>query len=102
MISLKLHLSFVTIMDMSTSQQSDIVPYVLTKYALVADIMRDCPRAVEMLSEYGIHCVSCFASEIDTLEQGAFVHAMTEEELDEMVLEINNELEKEWREEHKK
>jgi hybrid cluster-associated redox disulfide protein len=84
------------------TQQNQEAPYVLTKYTLVADIMRDCPRAVEMLSEYGIHCVSCFASEIDTLEQGAFVHSMTEEELDEMVLEINNELEKEWREENKK
>ncbi len=85
---------------MNHAQQNQDVPYMLTKYALVADIMRDCPRAVEMLSEYGIHCVSCFASEIDTLEQGAFVHAMTEQELDEMVLEINNELEKEWREQN--
>jgi hybrid cluster-associated redox disulfide protein len=75
-------------------------PYVLSKFDLVTDIMRDCPRAVELLSEYGIHCVSCFANDIDTLEQGAFLHSMTPEELDEMINEINTELEKEWRKAH--
>jgi hybrid cluster-associated redox disulfide protein len=82
--------------------QNQEAPYVLSKFDLVADIMRDCPRAVELLSDYGIHCVSCFANDIDTLEQGAFLHSMTVEELDEMISEINSELEKEWREKHLK
>lgn len=89
-------------MDKTSNEHGQSAPYVLSKYDLVADIMRDCPRAVELLSEYGIHCVSCYANEIDTLEQGAFVHSMTEEELDEMIHEINTELEKEWREAKKK
>jgi hydroxylamine reductase len=76
-------------------------PYVLSKFVLLADVARDCPKAAELLAEYGLHCLSCFASEIDTLEQGAQVHGMKDEELDEMVNEINNELEKEWRKENK-
>jgi hydroxylamine reductase len=76
-------------------------PYVLSKFVLLADVARDCPKAAELLAEYGLHCLSCFASEIDTLEQGAQVHGMKDEEFDEMVNEINNELEKEWRKENK-
>lgn len=77
-------------------------PYVLSKFNLLGDIARDCPRAAELLAEYGLHCISCFANEIDTLEQGASVHAMTQEELDEMIEEINQQLEKECREQIKK
>lgn len=77
-------------------------PYVLSKFTLLGDIARDCPRAAELLAEYGLHCISCFANEIDTLEQGANVHAMTQEELDDMVEEINQQLEKEHREQIKK
>lgn len=87
---------FVSCMENKTDN-----PYVLSKYDLLGDIARDCPRAVELLAEYGLHCVSCFANEIDTLEQGASVHAMTTEELDEMIEEINQELEKEWRDTHR-
>ncbi len=70
--------------------------YVLSKFALLADVAADCPKAATLLAEYGLHCLSCIASDIDTLEQGAKVHGMTDLELDEMVDEINNELEKEW------
>ena len=35
-------------------------PYVLTRFDPLSIIMQESPRAVELLSEYGIHCVSCF------------------------------------------
>ena len=41
--------------------------------------------------------MNCFANEYDTIEMGAQVHGMSEEEVDEMVEEINAELEKEFR-----
>lgn len=59
--------------------------------------MEECPRAAELLEEYGIHCVGCFFSENDTLETGGAMHNMSDEEVDEMIEEINGELEKEWR-----
>ena len=79
----------------------DNAPYVLSKFDLLTDVMRDSPRSVELLAEYGLNCVSCFAQDIDTLEMGARVHGMTDAELDEMIEEINQELEKEWRKQNK-
>lgn len=72
--------------------------YILTKYDLLGTITQECPRAAELLAEYGLHCINCFANQYDTLEMGASVHGMTDEELDDMINEINTELEKEWRE----
>lgn len=72
--------------------------YVITRYDQLSIIMEECPRAVELLTEYGLHCASCFASGFDTLEIGAQMHNMTEDEMIEMINEINTQLEKEWRE----
>jgi hybrid cluster-associated redox disulfide protein len=46
-------------------------------------------RYVEILLDYGLHCVGCFASSFDTLEAGAMIHGILEEELEEMVTRIN-------------
>lgn len=72
-------------------------PYVITRYDPLGVVMQECPRAIELLSEYGLHCASCFANEYDTLEMGADMHNMTEEDMLAMIDEINTELEKEWR-----
>lgn len=72
--------------------------YVLKKSALLYDVAQECPRAAELLSEYGLHCINCFFREYDTLEMGAKVHGMTDEETDNMIKEINSQLKKEWKE----
>lgn len=72
-------------------------PYVITKFDLLGTILEECPRAAELLGEYGLHCVNCFANQYDTLEMGARVHNMSVREMDEMIDEINTQLEKEWR-----
>jgi hybrid cluster-associated redox disulfide protein len=76
--------------------------YVLTKFDPLSAVIDECPRAGELLAEYGLHCVSCFANEFDTIETGAQMHGMTDEEVDEMIDEINEQLDKEWRKEQKK
>lgn len=77
-------------------------PYVITRFDQLSVIMEECPRAAEFLGEYGLHCANCFAQGYDTLEMGAQMHNMSEEEMLEMIDDINTELEKEWRKEHKK
>lgn len=72
--------------------------YVITKYDLLGMIMQECPRAAELLAEYGLHCISCSMSDFDTLETGAQIHGMSDEDMDEMIDEINIQLEKETRE----
>lgn len=75
--------------------------YVITKFDPLSVILNECPRAAELLAEYGLHCVSCFANEFDTIATGAEMHNMTDEEVDEMIDEINTELDKEWQKEQK-
>lgn len=76
--------------------------YVITKFDPLSIILDECPRAAELLAEYGLHCVSCFANEFDTIATGAEMHNMSDDEVDDMIDEINEELAKEWREEQKK
>jgi len=87
---------------MHNTEPKQHAPFVLTKYDLLGVILEECPRAAELLAEYGLHCISCFANQYDTLEMGAQVHGMTDEEMQEMIDEINGELEAEWREQNKK
>ncbi len=47
------------------------------------------PAARAVLLDYGLHCVGCFASSFDTLEAGGKVHGMSDAEIDEMVREVN-------------
>lgn len=73
--------------------------FVLSKATILSEVVEQSPRTVELLSEYGLHCVNCFASTFDTLETGAQVHGMGNEEMEQMVDEINTQLAKE---EHEK
>ena len=46
------------------------------------------PAAAVML-DYGLHCVGCFANRFDTVENGALLHGLSEEEIDQMLKEVN-------------
>lgn len=69
-------------------------PYILKKDALLGEVAIESPKAAELLAEYGLHCISCFANSFDTLELGARVHGMDDDEVNDMVEEINKELRK--------
>lgn len=70
-------------------------PYILKKDALISDILRDCPKAVEYLAEYGLLCITCPLNQFDTLEIGTKIHHMSDEAAKKMIQEINEELKKE-------
>lgn len=74
--------------------------YVLTKNTILSEIVGESPRTAELLSEYGLHCVNCFASTFDTLETGAQVHGMDNDEMEQMIDEINAQLAKEKHEKY--
>lgn len=62
----------------------------VTKEMLLSEIVERYPELVEVLMyDYGLHCVSCFAAEMETLGQGAMGHGMSEEEIDEMLKTLN-------------
>lgn len=53
------------------------------------EILQNFPQTVEVLLDYGLHCVGCPASGFDTVEAGAKAHGMGDTEIDEMVERMN-------------
>jgi len=62
---------------------------VITKDMNRGEVVFKYPEAAEVLTDYGLSCVGCFASSFDTIEQGAKIHQLDDEELDEMIERIN-------------
>jgi hybrid cluster-associated redox disulfide protein len=52
------------------------------------------PEAAKVMLEYGLHCVGCFANRFDSVEVGAKLHGMNDADVDEMLEEINQAVEK--------
>lgn len=74
-------------------------PYVITRYDNFSVILDECPEAEALFAEYGLHCANCFLGE-DTVERGAAMHGMSEDDMLEMIDDINTELEHIWRKKH--
>lgn len=61
----------------------------ITKDMNLGEVVFKYPEVAEILTDYGLHCVGCFASSFDTIEMGAKIHQMTPEEIDEMIERVN-------------
>jgi Domain of unknown function (DUF1858). len=53
--------------------EDGIIEYV-NKEMLISDIVTWYPDATLVLMKIGMHCISCFAAQMETLEQAAAVH----------------------------
>ena len=62
---------------------------VITKDTNILELTTNYPDAAEVLTAFGLHCVGCFASQFDTIGQGAEIHGMYDDEVDELIDEIN-------------
>lgn len=62
---------------------------IITKNMNLGEVVFKYPEAAEVLTDYGLSCVGCFASSFDTIEQGAKIHQLSDEELEEMIDRIN-------------
>jgi hybrid cluster-associated redox disulfide protein len=72
----------------SVVNKNNVVAHV-TKEMNLGEVIFKYPEASEILTDYGLHCVGCFASSFDTIEQGAKIHGMSDEEMQEMIDRIN-------------
>jgi len=62
----------------------------ITKDMLIGEIIGNWPETEEILTEdYGFHCVGCFMSHGESLEDGARVHGLTDEEITVLVESLN-------------
>jgi len=61
----------------------------ITKDTKLGDIMQINPEAGMVLFEYGLHCIGCGFSAMETLEQGCLAHGMSEKEIQEILKRVN-------------
>ncbi|MCA9308620.1 MAG: DUF1858 domain-containing protein [Patescibacteria group bacterium] len=57
----------------------------ITKDTNIAELVFRYPVAEEILLDYGLHCAGCIANGFDTLESGAKIHGLTDDEIAEML-----------------
>jgi len=55
----------------------------------LAEVVFKYPAVAEVLLDHGLHCVGCMANSFDTIEMGAKVHGMSDEEIAELVERLN-------------
>lgn len=61
----------------------------IKKDMLLMEVVEKHPESAAILMGYGLHCVGCHFSDIDTLEAGAKLHGMDNETIEMMVKDIN-------------
>lgn len=53
----------------------------ITRDMLIGELLREKPEAVETLLRFGMGCVGCPSSQMESLEQAAMVHGLDLEKL---------------------
>ena len=51
----------------------------------ISEIIADYPEAIEVLMAIGMHCIGCFASGMESLEDACMVHDLNPEQVVEAV-----------------
>ena len=54
-----------------------------------SEILSICPPAGEILFGYGLHCIGCHLSPMETLEEGAKAHGLSDSQIKEIVDKLN-------------
>ena len=65
----------------------------LNKEMTFADILNACPNCGEILLKYGLHCIGCHLSTMESLQDGCKAHGIADEDVNKMVKELNKKLE---------
>jgi hybrid cluster-associated redox disulfide protein len=65
----------------------------ITKTMTFAEILSVCPAAPEIFAGYGMHCIGCHLSPVESLEEGAKAHGISEAKIAEMVAKLNKSME---------
>jgi hybrid cluster-associated redox disulfide protein len=65
----------------------------INKKMKVSDVVNEYPDIIPLLMGYGLHCVGCHYSDVDTLESGAKLHGISDEDVEMMINDCNELLE---------
>ena len=56
---------------------------------LIMDIIKQKPKAHEIMVESGLHCIGCSGAAFESLEDGARAHGIEDKEINSIVERIN-------------
>lgn len=61
----------------------------ITENTILMEAIEKYPEIGVVLTGYGLHCVGCHFSSIDTIKSGAKIHGLNEEEIEFMLKDVN-------------
>jgi len=53
----------------------------VTKDTMIGELIRNKPEAIDILMRFGLGCVGCPASQMESIEEAAMVHGLNLDEL---------------------
>jgi len=66
----------------------------ITSKTPINQLIKEYPETVEILMEYGLQCINCHFSEFDTLEDGAKIHGLSDEDIKMIIKDVNEVIKK--------
>jgi len=61
----------------------------ITKDTIIGECILAHPELAEYFLINGVHCIGCFAAQMETIEQGLMGHGKTEKEINEFIKKLN-------------
>lgn len=62
----------------------------ISKDTLVGDLIQHYPQSVEIMGNYGFHCINCNFNAFDSIENGAKIHGLTDVQINSLIKELNS------------
>ncbi len=66
----------------------------ITKGMGFQEVLEKYPKTAEIMMKRGLHCIGCHAAAFETIEQGCTAHGMKEEDIEKLLKEMNEAVEK--------
>lgn len=64
----------------------------ITKNMTFQEVMDKYPNAIDVVMNYGLHCIGCHVSAFETIEQGATAHGLKKKDIEKMLKEMNEKI----------
>ncbi|MFH1751926.1 MAG: DUF1858 domain-containing protein [archaeon] len=63
---------------------------IITKDMTIQEVIEKVPGSVNVLMNYGFHCIGCHIASVETIEEGIKAHGLKDSDLKKMLKEIND------------
>ena len=62
----------------------------ITKETIIEKAIEKYPELGDVFFNYGLHCIGCHLSDIETIEQGANSHGLSKKQLNNLIKDMND------------